>query len=733
MKKIVKPHKARKTSASTDVPSFARGKDQILKSPARLQRRKKNELGEFDTGKDDSIIKNTIAYNQWRQSLPNNLRNETPDYDLYGAFKAGLQPEWNDEDKSYHLGSRDPKTGRILKKPGHPTFGYAIYNDMRLGYYPIYKDGDIYTVNPFKYNKGKDQIQKEQGKFDKGKEDIVFKEIPNWQYADDGSGNMNIVDTNTGQTGTFALPELEVVGNKPTIWDKVKNWFTNATIGAAMAEDPSVMTASGWKQNSNGDWIQSPDEGSKQLADNLAVISSFSPTNYATAVGDALISKVGYPLYQLVKNKQLLPYIKSYLTHPTWQTYYHGSPISFNVNEAKMGTPADMGLHVTRNKDVTNNFGGISYKMRAPRPKVTTSDLWQNGMEHLRKDHVFFKPSAYSHTDFNIADKQLLDDLNKSGIEFKLENPHYIGSPDYRRLTGNVGQEFRINPRSRFEKAIPKSKRAQFNEEADKLVNIPNNIDIDSPAEILRKSALNEASAKLLDKYGLTTVKYFNRNPYEGLLPAYWINNPNKIDVLYNYNTMNTIHGLSSPITTIAADQSLYDKGKDDHKYFDYIIAQSMLGNPTAKRMTGEDNRYIPAFGQGDRSNIVLGSFGNYATPSVMNIGGELMYTPNPWEVFPEWMVQNQSFRFNNPNDAIDFAESYKYSSPAFTEFFGVDSSVNYNKGKDSGIHIKKKNRGKFTALKKRTGKSASWFKEHGTPAQKKMAIFALNARKWKH
>lgn len=48
-------------------------------------------------------------------------------------------------------------------------------------------------------------------------------------------------------------------------------------------------------------------------------------------------------------------------------------------------------------------------------------------------------------------------------------------------------------------------------------------------------------------------------------------------------------------------------------------------------------------------------------------------------------------------------------------------------------IHIKKKNRGKFTALKKRTGKSASWFKAHGTPAQKKMAVFALNARKWKH
>ena len=48
-------------------------------------------------------------------------------------------------------------------------------------------------------------------------------------------------------------------------------------------------------------------------------------------------------------------------------------------------------------------------------------------------------------------------------------------------------------------------------------------------------------------------------------------------------------------------------------------------------------------------------------------------------------------------------------------------------------IHIKPENRGKFTALMKRTGKPASWFKAHGTPAQKKMATFALNARKWKH
>ena len=56
-----------------------------------------------------------------------------------------------------------------------------------------------------------------------------------------------------------------------------------------------------------------------------------------------------------------------------------------------------------------------------------------------------------------------------------------------------------------------------------------------------------------------------------------------------------------------------------------------------------------------------------------------------------------------------------------------------YKDGKDSDIHIKPENRGKFNKLRQRTGKSASWFKAHGTPAQKKMATFALNARKWKH
>ena len=55
-----------------------------------------------------------------------------------------------------------------------------------------------------------------------------------------------------------------------------------------------------------------------------------------------------------------------------------------------------------------------------------------------------------------------------------------------------------------------------------------------------------------------------------------------------------------------------------------------------------------------------------------------------------------------------------------------------FSNGK-SPIHIKPANRGKFTALKKRTGHSASWFKENGTPEQKKMAVFELNSKHWNH
>ena len=92
-------------------------------------------------------MQDEAGYRYWRQNLPKNLR-ETDDniYDMRAAYKAGMQPQWSDEDKSYHLGSRDPESGRILKSPHHPTFLKALVEDAKLGYYPTMdNNGNVYT------------------------------------------------------------------------------------------------------------------------------------------------------------------------------------------------------------------------------------------------------------------------------------------------------------------------------------------------------------------------------------------------------------------------------------------------------------------------------------------------------------------------------------------------------------------------------------------------------------
>ena len=62
-----------------------------------------------------------------------------------GAYEAGMQPEWNEQDQSYHLGSRDPRTGRILKKFGHPTYYKALEEDAKMGYKTYVIGNNTYT------------------------------------------------------------------------------------------------------------------------------------------------------------------------------------------------------------------------------------------------------------------------------------------------------------------------------------------------------------------------------------------------------------------------------------------------------------------------------------------------------------------------------------------------------------------------------------------------------------
>lgn len=56
-----------------------------------------------------------------------------------------------------------------------------------------------------------------------------------------------------------------------------------------------------------------------------------------------------------------------------------------------------------------------------------------------------------------------------------------------------------------------------------------------------------------------------------------------------------------------------------------------------------------------------------------------------------------------------------------------------YKNGGKMSIHIKPENRGKFNATKKRTGKTTEELTHSKNPLTRKRAIFAQNAKKWKH
>lgn len=100
------------------------------------------------------------GYLDWKASLPDNLQDDSS-YNLKRAYELGYEPEYIEEDRSYHLPTRDSETGEILKKPWYPTFLIGLQEDAKLGYYPQTVDGTTYTTtwegneNPiYKYKDG---------------------------------------------------------------------------------------------------------------------------------------------------------------------------------------------------------------------------------------------------------------------------------------------------------------------------------------------------------------------------------------------------------------------------------------------------------------------------------------------------------------------------------------------------------------------------------------------------
>lgn len=119
------------------------------------------------------------GYWDWRNNLPDNLKyTDDLEYDMRGAYESGAQPKLED-DGLYHLPSRDPKSGRILKASTHPTYWKALEYDSKMGYNPYFINNTTYTWND------------KDGPF-----------IP-WQQVEQF------------EEGGILLPEIEVLGTYP--------------------------------------------------------------------------------------------------------------------------------------------------------------------------------------------------------------------------------------------------------------------------------------------------------------------------------------------------------------------------------------------------------------------------------------------------------------------------------------------------------------------------------------
>ena len=117
--------------------------------------------------------------------------------------------------------------------------------------------------------------------------------------------------------------------SEKTKFQKFLDWFSQASLNAAVAGSPSVATAAGWRIDENNKAVQDQqtEEGTKQLQDNLAVISTVP---HIVTGGPQVINAAGKTLTTIadsagkvgtaISNTGVGKAVKSFITNP-WVDY----------------------------------------------------------------------------------------------------------------------------------------------------------------------------------------------------------------------------------------------------------------------------------------------------------------------------------------------------------------------------------------------------------------------------
>lgn len=137
------------------------------------------------------------GYWDWRNSLPDNLKyTDDTEYNMRGAYESGAQPIL-ENDGFYHLPTRNPQTGEILKTSLHPTFWKGLAEDAKIGYNTYFVGDKVYTKSkeegPINVYADGGEVSREQQAIQNA---LNAKGTPNqfidtWNQARLATGNFN--------------------------------------------------------------------------------------------------------------------------------------------------------------------------------------------------------------------------------------------------------------------------------------------------------------------------------------------------------------------------------------------------------------------------------------------------------------------------------------------------------------------------------------------------------------
>lgn len=736
----------------------------------------KKRTTKYKNGKDDSVILNTIAYNKYKNNLPNNLKHEDYTYDLYGAFKAGLNPELQ-SDGTYHLGSRDPKTGKILKSTAHPTFSKAVYEDMKMGYYPVYKNGNIYTKNPFQYKSGKDSIWDKYSKFndsfasipvkfldptgisswkdvydawtdkdlnvadalletagavpligkiakigkaakilskDKnlfktqdyilrgigtshdvqqqikkykgGKDGIELKPVKNWKYVDDGSGNMNIVDTNTGQVGTLAIEDPVITTRDPRKYDSsfdgsFRNLYntTDAMTGGLFTMLPVLGDA--MDAGLIADDIADKNYKSAGIGAGMFLLPNIleRPLRFAKKgmqwIGDQIwlaksLNDVGTGL----KNPWIQKKWKMYRTDPSLAREY--SKYTERWDNVDIN---DMRNSISQLKDFYNNFPGLD-KINVghsfsnnPNNFLSQATQMLNRAKYYAKgyDKILERLKSNDEVLYNIAkespqySQQIYNDVIKGKVK---DTKNYIKSLIDQSNTFMRGMR-NVDPNT--------NPNAYLSISGHSIGKTVPTMDVGSPNIVLEGN------------YGEPVIYKPKNRKLTGSMDTWWSQRyPNFEDKSIQINPKGTWTGNTKSV-----------------------------------------------------SNLIPGGFKNKNAVELQRILNNYLYDPKQLNLPTSYGRNASHMVFFSPNKGASISDQFDIIPAQNINLRNIRFGLGYNDGKDSGIHIKKANVGKFTKAAEQHGMGVQQFANKVLKAPKgkysstlrKRANFARNAKNFNH